>query len=123
MEASAASAGNRVLVVMPAFNEEQSLPAVLADVRLALPDADILVVDDGSTDGTARAARGHAVVARLPFNVGVGGAVRTGFRYAAELGVTGFPTLLAVDGDRAIAVARGHATADDVDRRLASLTA
>ena len=45
------------------------------------------------------------------------------FRYAAELGVTGFPTLLAVDGDRAIAVARGHATADDVDRRLASLTA
>ena len=95
-DASAASAGSKVLVVMPAFNEELSLPAVLADVRAALPEADILVVDDGSTDGTARAASGLAVVARLPFNVGVGGAVRTGFRYAAE---RGYDVVVQIDAD------------------------
>ena len=77
----------RFLVVIPAFNEEDALPAVLAELSRALPDADVVVIDDGSDDGTARvAAEGGAVALRLPFNLGIGGALRTGFRYAIENG-------------------------------------
>ena len=47
------------MVFIPAWNEEENLPAVLGDLRRQLPDADVLVVDDGSTDGTAEAARRH----------------------------------------------------------------
>ena len=77
----------RTLVIIPAFNEEESLPAVLAALRRGAPQHDVLVVDDGSGDGTAAAARAAGVmVARLPFNLGVGGALRTGFRFAARHG-------------------------------------
>jgi glycosyltransferase involved in cell wall biosynthesis len=77
----------RTLVIIPALNEEESLPAVLTTLRTGVPDCDILVVDDGSTDNTAAVARnGGAMVARLPFNLGVGGALRTGFRFASRHG-------------------------------------
>lgn len=77
----------RTLVIIPAFNEEQSLPGVLRDLRRRHPDLDVLVVDDGSRDATARvAAEGGAAVASLPFNLGIGGALRTGFRYAVRAG-------------------------------------
>jgi glycosyltransferase involved in cell wall biosynthesis len=70
---------------MPAFNEAPNLPAVLDTVRRAVPEVDVVVVDDGSTDGTSSVARQHgATVLRLPFNLGIGGALRTGFRYAVE---------------------------------------
>lgn len=75
----------RVLVVIPAWNEEASIASVIQEVRRTLADVDVLVVDDGSTDltsGTAREA--GAFVARLPYNLGVGGAMRVGFRYAVE---------------------------------------
>lgn len=73
---------------MPAFNEEGSVRAVLHEVREVLGSGvDCLVVDDGSRDGTAEEARlGGAMVARLPFNLGVGGALRTGLRYALDRG-------------------------------------
>ncbi len=73
------------LVIVPAFNEEQALGAVL-DALTALPaDLDVLVVDDGSTDSTATVAEAAGVrVLRLPFNLGIGGALRCGFRYAVE---------------------------------------
>lgn len=75
------------LVVIPAFNEESALPAVLEELRAAVPDHDVLVVDDGSIDDTAGVARRAGVrVARLPFNLGIGGALRTGFRYATTHG-------------------------------------
>jgi glycosyltransferase involved in cell wall biosynthesis len=75
----------RVLVVVPAWNEEDSIASVVQEVRRTLPDVDVLVVDDGSTDLTAVMAReAGAVVARLPYNLGVGGAMRLGFRYAVE---------------------------------------
>jgi glycosyltransferase involved in cell wall biosynthesis len=68
---------------MPAFNEQASVGSVIAQVRESLPDVDVLVVDDGSVDGTAKVARNAgAEVARLAVNLGVGGALRTGFRYA-----------------------------------------
>ncbi len=81
-------AGDRtgdVLVVIPAFNEEQSVGAVVTAVRaLGYP---ALVVDDGSLDRTSAAAGGAgAVVLRLPVNLGVGGALRCGFRYAVTHG-------------------------------------
>lgn len=77
----------RVLVIIPAHNEEESLPATLAEVRSRAPGVEMLVVDDGSRDGTSRVARAAGVaVLRHPVNLGVGGALQTGFRYAIERG-------------------------------------
>ena len=73
--------------MVPAFNEEKALGDALSDLRSHTPDLDVLVVDDGSADRTVDVARtGGAVVLRLPFNLGIGGALRTGFRYATEQG-------------------------------------
>jgi glycosyltransferase involved in cell wall biosynthesis len=72
------------LVVIPAFNEAQALPSTLADLRSIARYA-VLVVDDGSADQTAAIAGQHgATVVRLPFNLGVGAAVRAGLRYAVD---------------------------------------
>jgi glycosyltransferase involved in cell wall biosynthesis len=77
----------RVLVIIPAHDEEESLPRTLAEVRAAAPEVDLLVVDDGSHDGTSRIARASGVeVVRHPVNLGVGGALQTGFRWACEHG-------------------------------------
>lgn len=87
----------RTMVLIPAYNEEASLPALLAEVRASLPGAVVTVVDDGSTDGTAAVARaGGARVLRLPCNFGVGTAVQTGFRDALERGCD---FLIRLDGD------------------------
>jgi glycosyltransferase involved in cell wall biosynthesis len=75
------------LVFIPAWNEEASIAAVVADVREHLPAADILVVDDGSTDPTtARARECGVLVATLPFNQGLGAALQTGYLYALREG-------------------------------------
>ena len=77
----------RTLVILPALNEEGSLAGVLAELRSFAPELDVLVVDDGSTDATAAVARAAGVrVAPLPFNVGIGGALQTGFLYAVRHG-------------------------------------
>ena len=87
----------RLLVAMPALNEQDSIARVVNAVRRAQPDATILVVDDGSTDATAeRAARAGAEVMRLPFNLGVGGAMRAAYRYARD---AGFAYVVQVDAD------------------------
>lgn len=85
------------LVIVPAWNEQESLPALLEELRCALPDADVLVVNDGSTDGTSRAARGgKAMVLELPVNLGVGGAMRAGYKFAAR---NGYDLTVQVDAD------------------------
>ena len=85
------------IAIVPAFNEEESVPAVIDEIRAFDPDFEVVVVDDGSIDGTAAAATGlGAHVVRLPFNLGIGGAVQTGFRYAFE---HGFQLAVRVDGD------------------------
>ena len=77
----------RTAVIIPAYNEAAALPGVLAALEAHVPDHDVVVVDDGSTDGTANAAEaGGATCLRLPFNLGIGGALRLGFRYAVEQG-------------------------------------
>jgi glycosyltransferase involved in cell wall biosynthesis len=76
-----------MLVFVPAWNEEQNLPAVLDELAAGLPGADLLVVDDGSSDGTARVAREHgAEVLSFGENRGLPFGVAAGYEYAAEKG-------------------------------------
>ena len=87
----------RVLVIVPAWNEEATVGATVRDIGLTNPGVDVLVVDDGSADHTAQIAReAGARVARLPFNLGVGGAMRTGYRYAER---HGYDVAVQVDAD------------------------
>jgi glycosyltransferase involved in cell wall biosynthesis len=73
----------RVLAVVPAFNEAASVARTIEELRATYQDLDILVVDDGSGDQTAAIARrAGALVCQLPYNLGVGGAMRAGYRYA-----------------------------------------
>jgi glycosyltransferase involved in cell wall biosynthesis len=75
------------LVFIPAWNEEDNLPAVLDALRAELPEADVLVVDDGSTDRTAEVARAHgAIVHSLGANLGLRFGVAAGYRYALDHG-------------------------------------
>jgi glycosyltransferase involved in cell wall biosynthesis len=77
--------GKRVLIVIPAWNESASITEVIHELRGELPDVDLLVVDDGSSDDTAKvAAAAGATVTRLPYNLGVGGARRLGYKYGHE---------------------------------------
>ena len=75
------------LVFIPAWNEEDNLPAVLDDLQRVLPDADVLVVDDGSTDRTAEVARGHGAEA-LSFgeNRGLRAGIAAGYAWARDRG-------------------------------------
>lgn len=82
--ARAAADCARVLVVIPAHNEEESLGSTLDAIHAELPGTDVVVINDYSTDRTSEVARAHgAVVVELPCNLGYGGAVQTGFKYAA----------------------------------------
>ena len=77
----------RTLVFIPAWNEADSIAEVIAGVRESLPEVDLLVIDDGSTDATVRTAReAGALVASLPFNQGLGAALQTGYLHALREG-------------------------------------
>jgi len=87
----------KILVIVPAYNEEESLPGVIQDLRAETPIADVLVVNDGSRDGTAKIARDLGVkVLDLPFNLGIGGAVQAGYLYAHQ---NGYDVAVQFDGD------------------------
>lgn len=86
-----------LLIVLPAFNEQASIVQTLNDIDRNVPGANKLVVDDGSTDKTADFARqAGAQVAQLPFNLGVGGAMRFGFRHASR---NGYKVVIQLDAD------------------------
>ncbi len=88
---------SRALVVIPAFNEEEALPSTLAELLEVRPDLDVVVISDGSVDKTAALARAAGVaVVELPFNLGIGGALQTGFRYAVR---HGYERAVQFDGD------------------------
>jgi glycosyltransferase involved in cell wall biosynthesis len=77
----------KILIIIPAYNEEKSLPGVIRDLRDNIFPADILVVNDGSSDRTEMVSRDLGVmVLGLPFNLGIGGAMQTGYRYAERNG-------------------------------------
>lgn len=85
------------LVIVPALNEELTIAEVVQSARSHLPTADILVIDDGSSDRTAaEASRAGAMVLSLPYNLGIGGAVQTGFKFAHRMG---YDYVIRVDGD------------------------
>jgi glycosyltransferase involved in cell wall biosynthesis len=87
----------RRIAIVPALNEERSVGRVLDELHAFDPELHVVVVDDGSIDTTAEVAVAHgAEVLRLPFNLGIGGAVQTGYRYALE---RGFGVVVQVDGD------------------------
>lgn len=77
----------KVLVIIPAFNEEQSIGPVLDEVATEMPEADVVVINDGSTDSTATVASSRGVaVLEHPYNMGIGATMQTGYRYAARGG-------------------------------------
>jgi glycosyltransferase involved in cell wall biosynthesis len=106
----AANMTARPLVVIPAFNESALIAAVVTRVRHALPDADVLVVDDGSRDATAELARSAgARVVSHPFNLGYGAALQTGYFWGVR---RGYPAVVQMDAD-------GQHDPADVPRLLA----
>ena len=85
------------LAIVPAYNEAATITNVIESLRTHAPGFDVVVVDDGSTDATATIAEGcGARVLRLPFNLGIGGAVQAGFKYALE---QGYDYCVQCDGD------------------------
>ena len=95
--APAALAELRRVAIVPALNEEHTVPRVIDELRAFDPGLDVVVIDDGSSDRTAEvAAAKGATVLRLPYNLGIGGSVQTGFRFAYE---RGYDLAVRVDGD------------------------
>ena len=75
----------KTLVIVPAYNEEANISGVITDLRENFPEGDILIVNDGSKDKTELIAKGLSVnVLSLPYNLGIGGAMQAGYRYAKE---------------------------------------
>ncbi len=87
----------RVAVIVPAYNEAPNLPRLAEALRTHAPTCDVCVVDDGSTDDTARVAAGLGwTVLRLPVNLGIGGAVQAGYLWARD---RGHDVAVQIDGD------------------------
>ena len=90
-------AGLRRLAIVPAYNEVEAIETVVGELRSFDPELEIVVIDDGSKDGTAtRAEELGVAVVRLPFNLGIGGAMQTGYQYARD---HRFDLAIQVDGD------------------------
>jgi glycosyltransferase involved in cell wall biosynthesis len=88
---------NRYLAIVPALNEVGAIGTTVREIFEFAPGFDVVVVDDGSTDGTGAAAQAAgAGVLRLPFNLGIGGAMQTGYLYALE---QGYKVAVQIDGD------------------------
>ena len=97
---------------MPAWNEADVIDSTVTELRTVCPEVDVLVIDDGSTDATADLAAGAgAKVLRLPYNLGVGGALRAGYKFALR---EGYDQAIQVDAD-------GQHDPSDVRRVLAGL--
>jgi glycosyltransferase involved in cell wall biosynthesis len=106
------SSGRSYLAVVPAYNEADMVTRVIDSIREHAPRFDVLVVDDGSTDGTGElAAEAGAYVVRHPFNLGIGGAVQSGFVFALE---RDYDYMVQVDGD-------GQHCAEDIPRLIEAM--
>ena len=99
----------KILVIVPAYNEESSIRGVIEDLRDNFPQGDIVVVNDGSQDRTSDVIKGLGVnIIDLPYNLGIGGAMQTGFLYALR---EGYDAALQCDGD-------GQHHADQIEKIL-----
>jgi glycosyltransferase involved in cell wall biosynthesis len=99
----------KTLIIIPAYNEERAIGNVLDDIRAHYPAADVVVINDGSTDDTSAVAKaGGAKVIDLPYNLGIGGAMQTGYKYAAA---RDYDIAVQFDGD-------GQHRADQLDALL-----
>jgi glycosyltransferase involved in cell wall biosynthesis len=88
---------SRHIAIVPACNEAEAIAGTIASIQSSVPDFDVLVIDDGSADDTAaRAQAAGAMVLRMPFNLGIGGAMQSGYIYALE---HGYDVAVQVDGD------------------------
>ncbi len=107
------AAKNDVLIIVPAYNEAQSIAYVLTELQKKVSGADIVVIDDGSTDNTSSIARavGGVQVIVLPYNLGIGGAVQTGYKFAKE---GDYSIAVQVDGD-------GQHPAGQVEKLVAAI--
>ena len=105
---------DRVVAIVPAWNEAGAIGGVVDEIKGVDPRIAVIVIDDASSDDTAAIAAGRgAIVLRLPFNVGIGGAVQTGFRYALD---EGYDRAVRLDGD-------GQHDASQISRILAPIDA
>jgi len=101
------------LIIVPAFNEENNISTIIKEIRNCRINCDILIIDDGSTDATAEVARSNEVpVVSLPFNLGIGGAVQTGFKFALR---NGYDYAIQVDAD-------GQHNPSEIEKLLKPLT-
>lgn len=99
----------RTLIILPALNEAGNIARVVRHIKSIMPSADVLVVDDGSQDNTAQEARSaQALVLRIPYNVGIGAAVQTAFKFAARYQ---YDVVVRNDGD-------GQHAAEDIPRLI-----
>lgn len=102
----------KTLIIIPALNEEASIARVVGNVRRQMPQADVLVVNDGSADETgAQAEAAGALVLHMPYNVGIGASVQTGFQFAW---MQGYDVVVRNDGD-------GQHDPQEIGRMLAAL--
>jgi len=102
----------RVLIIVPAYNESGSIARVVGQIHHHLPAADVVVIDDGSADDTAHLARAAgAIVLQMPYNVGIGAAMQTGFMYAAA---NNYDIAVQADGD-------GQHPASEISRLIDAL--
>ena len=87
----------RTLIIMPAWNEEEVIGGTIEELFRMMPEVDLVVVNDGSTDRTSEIARAAgAFVIDLPYNMGIGGALRTGYKYARQVRSSPMPLLVSV---------------------------
>lgn len=99
----------KILIILPALNESGNIDKTVERIRASVPNADILVINDGSTDDTQMQAKSAgAIVLNMPYNVGIGAAVQTGFKFAAK---HGYQFVARLDGD-------GQHSADNVAQLL-----
>ncbi len=104
--------GKRVLIIVPAFNEEKSIQKVLTSIKEKAPNKDILVINDGSRDKTATIAKRCAVnVVSVPYNLGIGGAVQTGLLFAKE---KNYDVAIQIDAD-------GQHNPDEIEKLLTTI--
>jgi glycosyltransferase involved in cell wall biosynthesis len=109
----------RIVAVVPAFDEAGAIGRVVQEIRAFDIDIDVVVVDDASSDDTASIAESHgATVLRLPFNVGIGGAVQTGFQYALA---EGYDAAVRLDGDGQHDASELGKLLEPLERRLADM--